>query len=110
MAKIRKGDMVQVIAGKDKDHSGKVIGMVDGGKKVLVEKLNMHKRHRKARKHKEAGIVAKEAPLDISNVALLSPTTGKPVRVGFKTVQDSKGRERKVRVVHKTGEVLDKVP
>ncbi len=108
--KIKKGDLVQVLAGKDKGRTGKVLRMVDAGKKVLVEQINIHRLHRKARNSNEqGGIISKEAPLDTSNVALVSPSTGKPVRVGFKSVTDSKGVERKVRVVHKTDEVLDPV-
>jgi len=74
----------------------------------VVEKINMIKRHQKARRAGEtAGIIEKEAPLHVSNVALVSPTTGKPVRVGFQTVTGADGETKKVRVVHKTGEVLD---
>ena len=110
MGKIKKGDLVQVIAGKDKGRTGKVLRVIDAGKKVVVEQINIHRLHRKARNSNEqGGIISKEAPLDISNVSLMSPTTGKPVRVGYKVVTDSKGVERKVRVVHKTDEVLDPI-
>lgn len=112
MRKIRKGDTVQVIAGKDKGRQGKVLRVVsaEAGARVVVEGVNLHKHHDKARgQDQPAGIHTREAPLDISNVALLSPTTGKPVRVGFKVVVDGAGAERKVRTVHKTGEVIDPV-
>lgn len=112
MRKIRKGDTVAVIAGKDYQpgalKTGKVLRVVEDGKRVVVEKINMIKRHTKAgRTNREAGIIEKEAPIAISNVALVSPTTGKPVRVGFKEIEDAQGTTRKVRVVHKTGEILD---
>lgn len=107
MSKIRKGDTVQVLAGKDLGKTGKVLRMVKDGQGVIVEKANMVKRHTKARRQNEpSGIIEKEAPLHISNVGLVSPTTGKPVRVGFKMVDTPDG-PKKVRVVHKTGEQLD---
>ena len=121
MRKIKKNDTVIVTAGKEIGKTGKVLKVIEAkidGKKrqvagndhVLVEKLNMMKRHTKARgTQRQAGIIEKEAPLDISNVALVSPTTGKAVRVGFQTVEDAKGNPKKVRVVHKTGEILDPV-
>jgi large subunit ribosomal protein L24 len=109
MSKIRKGDTVQVLAGKDLGKQGKVLRVVKDGEGVVVEKANIIKRHQKARRAGEqGGIIEKEAPLHISNVGLVSPTTGKPVRVGFKTVDTASG-PKKVRVVHKTGEVLDPV-
>ncbi len=109
MRKIRKGDTVQVIAGKDNGKSGTVKSMARDGEAVIVEGLNIVKKHAKAKRQNEtAGIKEIEAPLHISNVALISPTTGKPVRVGFQTVETATG-PKKVRVVHKTGEVLDPV-
>jgi large subunit ribosomal protein L24 len=86
-----------------------VLLVVDDGEKVIIKKANMVKRHVKAKRQgEESGIKEKEAPLHISNVGLVSPTTGKPVRVGFKTVETATGL-KKVRVVHKTGEVLDPI-
>ena len=76
--------------------------------RVLVEGINIVKRHTKARPPEDpGGIIEKEAPIHVSNVALVSPTTGKPVRVGFQVVEGPDGKQKKVRVVHKTGEVLD---
>ena len=110
MKKIRKGDLVSVLAGKDRGKTGKVMRVIADGKRVVVEQANMQKHHVKANaQERQGGIISKEGPLDISNVALVSPTTGQPVRVGFDWVVDSKGDRRKVRVVHKTGEVLDQV-
>lgn len=111
MAKIRKNDTVVVLAGKDKGRTGKVLRLVGDGKRVLVEQVNLHKHHLKANQQgQEAGIVEREAPLDISNVALVSPSTGEAVRVGYAFKEDSRGNQRKVRVVHATGEVLDPIP
>lgn len=121
MRKIKKNDTVIVTAGKEIGKTGKVLRVVEAkldGKKhpakgadhVVVENLNMIKRHTKARgSQRQAGIIEKAGPIAISNVALISPTTGKAVRVGFQTVENSKGELQKVRVVHKTGEVLDPV-
>ena len=109
MRKIKKGDLVFVLAGKDKGKTGKVLRFIKGGKRCVVEGVNHHMHHIKRGRGPEAGIVRKEAPIDVSNLALVSPTTGQPVRVGFTTVEDADGREHKVRVVHKTGEILDQV-
>ena len=109
MRKVKKGDLVYVLAGKDKGKTGKVLRIVKGGERVVVEGINHHMHHIKQGRGPEAGIVKKEAPLHISNLTLVSPTTGEPVRIGFDTVIDSNGNERKVRVVHSTGEVIDPV-
>lgn len=115
MRKIRKGDTVVILTGKDKDTPeirkiGKVLRVVEDGKRVVVEKINVVKRHTKPKgQNREGGILEKEAPIDISNVALISPTTGKPVRVAFKTVENAQGKAVKVRYVHKTGELLDPI-
>mgnify|MGYP001574394438 CR=1 FL=1 len=107
MRKIRKGDTVTIIAGKDKGQTGKVLRMARDGEAVVVEGWNKVKKHVKARREGEqGGIQDREAPLHVSNVALVSPTTGKAVRVGFQVVETANG-PKKVRVVHKTGEVLD---
>lgn len=102
MAKIRRDDSVMVIAGKDKGKVGRVLRVQKGGKKVVVEKLNMAKRHtRPTQTNPQGGIVDKEMPLAISNVMLLT-TDNRPVRVNYK-VEDG----QKVRTAHRTGEALD---
>ena len=99
MHKIRKDDLVKVIAGKDKDKTGKVLSVKDG--KVLVEGVNMVTKHTKpSAANQQGGIVNKEAPIDASNVMLV--VKGKATRVGFKMEGD-----KKVRVAKKTGEVID---
>ena len=99
MMKIKKGDTVKVIAGKDKDKEGKVLAVKDG--KVLVEGVNMVTKHTKpSAANQQGGIVNKEAPIDASNVMLV--VKGKTTRVGFK-VEDGK----KVRFAKSTGEVID---
>ena len=97
--KIKKGDTVKVIAGKDKDKEGKVLAIKDG--KVIVEGINMVTKHTKPSvANQQGGIVNKEAPIDISNVMVMHE--GKVTRVGFK-VEDGK----KVRVAKTTGKVID---
>ena len=99
MMKIKKGDTVKVIAGKDKDKEGKVLAVKDG--KVLVEGVNMVTKHTKpSAANQQGGIVNKEAPIDASNVMLV--VQGKATRVGFKMEGD-----KKVRVAKATGEVID---
>jgi large subunit ribosomal protein L24 len=104
MRKIKKGDEVIVLAGKDKGKRGHVLRVVDD-ERVIVENINMVKRHTKPNPHRGlgGGIVEKEAPLHVSNVALFNRVTDKPDRVGFKTLEDG----RKVRYFKSTGEVVD---
>jgi large subunit ribosomal protein L24 len=104
MRKIRKGDDVIVLSGKDKGKRGSVTRLV-GDDKVLVENVNMVKRHTKAnpQRGEPGGILDKEMPLHISNVALYNPATGKGDRVGFKILEDG----RKIRVFKTNGEAVD---
>ena len=104
MRKIKKGDQVVVIAGKDKGKQGTVLRVVDG-EKVVVENINIVKKHTRANPNKgeQGGILDKEMPMDISNVAIYNPTTSKADRVGIKTLEDG----RKVRYFKSNGEVVD---
>ena len=104
MCKIRKGDDVIVIAGKDKGKRGSVSRVLDNGR-VIVENINMAKCHTKPNPNRgePGGILDKEMPLDSSNIALFNPITGKGDRVGFKILED----ERKVRIFKSNGEVVD---
>jgi large subunit ribosomal protein L24 len=104
MRKIRKGDDVVVITGKDKGRRGLVLRMLEDGH-LLVEGVNKVKKHMKPNPAKgvAGGIVEKEMPLDISNIALFNPATQKADRVGIKVLEDG----RKVRYFKSNGEVLD---
>ena len=104
MNKIRKGDNVIVITGKDKGKRGVVLNRIDADH-VLVEGVNRVKKHTKPNpmKGQQGGIVEKEMPIQVSNVALFNPATQKADRVGFKTLDDG----RKVRVFKANGEVLE---
>ena len=99
--KIKTGDTVKVIAGKDKDKEGKVLSVDQKNGRVLVEGVNMVKKHEKpSGRNQTGGIVTREAPIDLSNVMYLHK--GKPTRIGFK-IEDGK----KVRIARSTGDVLD---
>ena len=103
MQKMREGDQVVVLAGKDKGRTGEVIQMMPKEGKALVRGVNMVKRHQRQTATAEAGIVNKEAPIQVSNLALVDPKDGKATRVGFKVMDDG----RKVRVAKRSGEVID---
>ena len=103
MNKIKKGDTVVVLSGKDKGRSGTVLEMVTKTDRVLVQGVNMVKRHTKQSQTSEGGIIAKEAPIHISNVALADPKDGKATRVGIKTNDDGK----RVRFAKRSGDLID---
>ena len=104
MKRLRKGDQVIVISGKDKGRQGTVLKVL-AGDQVLVESINMVKKHTKPNPMQgiEGGIIDKEMPLHMSNVMLFNPMTNKGDRVGFKTLEDG----RKVRCFKSNGEVVD---
>ncbi len=102
-AKIKKGDKVIVIAGKDKGKQGDVLQVMVAENRVVVSGINVAKRHTKAQGANEGGIINKNMPIHISNVQLRDPKTGKPSRVGFKTLDGGK----KARVAKRSGEVIN---
>ena len=102
--KIRKDDEVVVLAGRDKGKRGSVLRVITKTDRVLVEGVNVAKRHVKpTQADPRGGVVEREAPIHISNVALIDPDTDRPTRVGYKTLDDG----RKVRVAVRSGEVID---
>ena len=103
MNRIRKGDQVIVITGSDKGKKGEVVRVA--GDRLVVQNINIIKRHTKANPQagQAGGIVEREAPIHISNVMLLNPASGKGERVGFKVLEDG----RKVRVFRSSGEAID---
>ena len=106
-ARIKKDDTVIVIAGKDKGRSGKVIKVLPKEDRVVVEGVNMVKRHTTPSvTHPQGGVIAKEAALHVSNVALRDPKTGKATRVGYKFVGEGAQR-RKVRIAKGSGVQID---
>ena len=105
MHRIRKGDEVVILAGKDKGKRGTVLKVLPLEDKVIVENINMAKRHTKGNPMQgvPGGIVEKEIPLDVSNVAIFNPVTQKADRIGFKLLEDG----RKVRYFKSNNEVVD---
>ncbi len=104
MAKIKRDDLVLVIAGKDKGRRGKVIRVFPRRDRVMVEKVNVVKRHQRPTQTTQGGIIEKESPIHLSNVMLICPKCGEPTRVGYRFLQDG----RKVRSCKKCGEIIDK--
>ncbi len=102
--RLKKGDKVIVIAGKDKGKTGEITKVLVKESKVLVYGINMVKRHTKPTQENAGGIISKEMPIHISNVAFIDPKTSKATRLGFKMDKDG----HKVRVAKKSGEVVDK--
>jgi large subunit ribosomal protein L24 len=106
-ARIKKDDTVIVIAGKDKGRTGKVIKVMPKEDRVVVEGVNMVKRHTAPNvAHPQGGVIPREASLHLSNVALRDPKTGKPTRVGYKFVGEGAAR-RKVRIAKRSGVQID---
>jgi large subunit ribosomal protein L24 len=119
--KIRKGDLVQVLSGKDRGKQGRIIEADPRKQRVLVENLNLVKRHRKPRPMKDSsrmgqtqiqpgGVIDLAAPLPVSSVMVVCPTCNRPTRIGYEFRADEKGRRVKVRVCKRAdcGEVLDR--
>ncbi len=102
-AKVKKGDKVVVLAGRDKGRSGEVLQVIPKEERAVVRGINLVKRHQKQTQNKEAGIVSKEATIHLSNLAVADPKDGQPTRVGFKILDDG----RKVRFAKRSGELID---
>jgi large subunit ribosomal protein L24 len=102
-AKIRKGDRVVVTTGRDKGKKGDVLKVFPSENRALVSGVNMVKRHQGQTARQQGGIINKEAPVHLSNIAHVDPKSGGPTRVGFKVLSDG----RKVRFAKKSGEVID---
>lgn len=103
--KVKKGDLVKVIAGKDKGKEGKVLRVIPKENKVIVENVRIVKRHqRPTQRLREGGIIEREAPIHPSNVMVICPSCNKPTRIGYRFME-----EKKVRFCKKCGEIVDKV-
>jgi large subunit ribosomal protein L24 len=102
-AKIKKGDKVVVLTGRDKGRKGEVTLVMPKDGKALVSGVNLVKRHQKQSQTQEGGIISKEAAIQLSNIAIADPKDGKPTRVGFKILDDG----RKVRVAKRSGDLID---
>jgi large subunit ribosomal protein L24 len=102
MQKIRKGDKVVILTGKDKGRSGEVLQVMPKEDRAVVRGINVVKRHQRQSASQEAGIITKEASIHLSNIAIADPKDGKPTRVGFKVEGD-----KKVRVAKRSGATID---
>lgn len=102
MNKIRKGDKVVILAGKDKGRTGEVLRVMPKEDKAVVRGINVVVRHQRQTQSQEGGLIRKEAPIHLSNLAVADPKDGKPTRVGFKIDGD-----KKVRIAKRSGEVIN---
>ena len=102
-AKIKKGDKVVVLTGRDKGRNGEVVQVMPTEGRAVVRGVNLVKRHTRQSGTQEGGIISKEAPIQLSNIAIADPKDGKPTRVGFKVLDDG----RKVRVAKRSGDLID---
>ncbi|WP_018184915.1 50S ribosomal protein L24 [Kaistia granuli] len=102
-AKIKKGDNVVVLTGKDKGKSGEVLRVIPTEDRAVVRGVNVARKHQKQTASEQGGIVAKELTIHLSNIALADPKDGKPTRVGFQVTEDG----RKQRVAKRSGDVID---
>jgi large subunit ribosomal protein L24 len=105
-AKIRKGDKVVVLTGRDKGRTGEVIEVRPAEARALVRGVNVVKRHQRQTAQQEGGIISKESPVHLSNLAIADPKDGKPTRIGFKFVGEGHDR-KKVRVAKRSGVEID---
>ncbi|HUM18565.1 MAG TPA: 50S ribosomal protein L24 [Candidatus Nitrosotalea sp.] len=105
IAHVRKGDTVVVVAGKERGKKGKVLRVIPEKGRVVVERINMIKKHqRPTQKVRQGGIIEREGSIHLSNVMLVDPNSDKPTRVGMRALSDGK----KVRVARRSGEMLDR--
>jgi large subunit ribosomal protein L24 len=102
-AKIKKGDRVVVTAGRDKGRTGEVRQVMKSESRAIVAGVNLVRRHTRQTAKTEGGVLTKEAPIHLSNLAIADPKTGKPTRVGFRVLDDG----RKVRVAKRSGDLID---
>ena len=104
MQRIRKGDKVVVVTGRDKGRTGEVLKVLTADQRAIVQGVNLVKRHQRPTPRDQGGIVEKEAPIHVSNLMHVDPRDDKPTRVGFKTLEN----DRKVRFAKRSGEIIDR--
>ena len=102
-AKIKKGDKVVVLAGRDKGRSGEVLSVDPRESRAVVQGVSLVRRHQRQTAQQEGGIISKESSIDLSNLAIVDPKSGKPTRIGFKVLDDG----RKVRFAKRSGDLID---
>lgn len=101
--KVKKGDKVVVLTGRDKGRNGEILKVFPDENRAIVQGVNIVRRHQKQTANQEGGIITKEAPVHISNLAIEDPKDGEPTRVGYKILDDG----RKVRFAKRSGELID---
>lgn len=107
MSMLKKNDKVKVISGNHKGKEGKILKIYRAKSRVIVEGVNIIKRHTRAsQKNPQGGITQKEAPINISNVMLVDPKAGEPTRLGMQIITDDKGQKKRMRVGKKSGEII----
>jgi len=108
--RVRKGDQVEVVSGKDRGKRGRVLRVFRDRKRAIIEGVNMIKKHAKPdpRKGVQGGLLEQEAPVHVSNLMLIDPESDKPTRVGYKFLEGTDGKRRKIRVARRSGAELDK--
>ena len=102
-AKIKRGDTVVVLTGRDSGRTGEVLQVIPSEERAVVRGVNVVKRHQRQTATQEGGIISKEAPIHLSNLAVADPRDGKPTRVGFRVLDDG----RKVRFAKRSGDLID---
>lgn len=107
MTKLRKNDKVKIIAGNNKGKEGKILKIYRSTNKVIVEGVNIIKRHtRPNQKNPQGGITQKEAPIQVSNVMLIDPKAGEPTRLGMQVIEEAEGKKKRMRYGKKSGEII----
>ena len=107
MTKLRKNDKVKIIAGNNKGKEGKILKIYRSSNKVIVEGVNIIKRHtRPNQKNPQGGITQKEAPIQVSNVMLIDPKAGEPTRLGVQVIEEGEGKKKRMRYGKKSGEII----
>jgi large subunit ribosomal protein L24 len=107
MSRLKKSDKVKVISGNHKGKEGKILKIFPSKNKVIIEGVNIIKRHSKPnQKNPQGGITQKEAPINASNVLLIDPKSNEPTRIGMQLIEDDKGRKKRMRYGKKSGEII----
>ncbi len=101
--KVKKGDHAVILTGRDKGKRGEIVKVLPAQSKVVIQGINLVRRHQKQSASQEGGIISKEAPIHVSNIAIEDPKDGEPTRVGYKILDDG----RKVRFAKRSGELID---
>lgn len=107
MSRLKKNDKVRIISGNHKGKEGKILKLFRDEERVIVEGVNIIKRHTRAtQKNPQGGITQKEASIHISNVMLIDPKSNEPTRIGMQIIEDEEGKKKRMRYAKKSGEII----